>query len=235
MLFMTAPQGEFTLHVMELEGMLYSGTNQILASHLSVSLPLASSSGVLTPSLGLPVGFQMLMPVVKGSLFQNFSELWMKMSPSDLYSPQAQERYMIENMLVALANASAPMLTDADFTSTSALDPLVPFIVDAAYTYVFAVNALLKQGVPSESIGGGLSEPMSEADEKRSDFLGPNNVPPPQKTLRFFLVTEDGQRSRFFLRFSKKTQKRKTSPQRFGWQRETFATEECGDCDCDFP
>ena len=45
------------------------------------------------------------------------------------------------------------MLTDASFQQ-GPTTPFYLFIVDAAYTFVFAINSLLNQGIPPEDIFG---------------------------------------------------------------------------------
>ena len=61
MLFMPGPEAELTLYALELKGMLYNGTHQILASESALLMQLqqasahAAEEGALTPSQGFEV------------------------------------------------------------------------------------------------------------------------------------------------------------------------------------
>eukprot|EP00971_Amphidinium_carterae_P244491 4854781-Amphidinium_carterae.1 len=76
------------------------------------------------------------------------------MTTEDIYGQEARLRYELDELQNPLENASASMLSDVDFTSTDNLHPMVPFIFDAGYTLVLAVNDLLNSGVAMRNLSG---------------------------------------------------------------------------------
>eukprot|EP00971_Amphidinium_carterae_P142768 2828374-Amphidinium_carterae.1 len=147
------------MYVMETEGML--STYQIVASEIIDYLP----SNTYKPTNGLPVGFQKFLPVTQGSLYPQFVQLWNMLTPDDIYGSEATSRYMLDQMRVLPADASAPMLTAADFADASTIDVMIPFLFDAGYTFVNAINNLLNQGMdPTEILGQVLLEEVQKTD-----------------------------------------------------------------------
>eukprot|EP00403_Amphidinium_massartii_P034209 CAMPEP_0178457216 /NCGR_PEP_ID=MMETSP0689_2-20121128/46901_1 /TAXON_ID=160604 /ORGANISM="Amphidinium massartii, Strain CS-259" /LENGTH=195 /DNA_ID=CAMNT_0020083457 /DNA_START=41 /DNA_END=625 /DNA_ORIENTATION=- len=105
------------------------------------------------------------------------------MTPEDVYGVEARSRYMIDHFLVLPENADRPMLTEASF-STAEPHFLSPFVIDAAYTFVVAINNLLNAGIPGSEIAGtkllqevqntsftGVSGPVSY-DQEGADRVG---------------------------------------------------------------
>lgn len=93
--------------------------------------------------------------VSAGVSTQDFRELWSKMRATDVLSEEARARYGIDSFRIPLDEATVPPITDAGFVDPSlALDLYEPFLFDALYTFVIAINTLLNGGVPVEEIKG---------------------------------------------------------------------------------
>eukprot|EP00971_Amphidinium_carterae_P147577 2924643-Amphidinium_carterae.1 len=165
------------MYVMELEGLLY-GEFQLLASEIVDYLP----TNTLKPSQGLPLGFMKLLPVTQGSLYPKFVELWNMLTPDDIYGSEATARYMLDQMRVLPADASAPMLTEAEFADASTMDAMIPYLFDAGYTFVNAINNMLNNGTAPTAI---LGKPLLD-EVKRTNFEGISGI---------VTFNEDGDRS----------------------------------------
>ncbi len=104
-----------------------------------------------------PVGFMRWKPVSEGPKFGEFRSLWSSMRAEDVLSESARAALGIDHFRVPLEEATVPPITDAGF-----LDPDLgislyePFLFDALYTFVIAINVLLNGGTPVEDIKGDL-------------------------------------------------------------------------------
>ena len=104
-----------------------------------------------------PVGFMRWKPVSEGPKFGDFRSLWSSMRAEDVLSESARAALGIDHFRVPLEEATVPPITDAGF-----LDPELgislyePFLFDALYTFVIAINVLLNGGTPVEDIKGDL-------------------------------------------------------------------------------
>ena len=130
------------LPVLEEQGMLGSGW-QILASETAIVFD------------HFPVGFMRWKPVSRGPRFAEFMNHWAKMRAADVVSSVAKDRYKIDKFRVTLDEAIVPPITDSTFSIGDAgLDVYSTFYFDAAYAFVFAINALLNKGIPISEIKG---------------------------------------------------------------------------------
>lgn len=113
------------------------------------------ASETATNYANFPVGFMRWKPVSEGPKYQDFRELWSKMRATDVLSEEARARYGIDSFRIPLDEATVPPITDAGFVDPSlALDLYEPFLFDALYAFVIAINTLLNGGVPLEEIKG---------------------------------------------------------------------------------
>lgn len=77
------------------------------------------------------------------------------MRADDVLSVSARARYGLDMFRVPLEQATAPAMTDAGFADPSlALDLYEPFLFDALYTFLIAINQLLNGGYKVEEIKG---------------------------------------------------------------------------------
>ena len=139
------------LKLFEEEGMLYTEKYQWLGSEAVYLV----RSGAL-PSKSFPIGFQRLQPKTKGKLFDKFTDLWKKITVDDIYSSEAVARYRIDLMKVLPDNATAPKLTNENIQSIAQDGYLLelPFLFDAAYSFVTVIDKMLKSGTPKKDIHG---------------------------------------------------------------------------------
>ena len=113
---------------------------------------LSSEAGILYAPL--PVGFMQWRPVNVGRKLDGFLRHWSRLRAQDVLSSEARARYKIDLFRVPLEQATVPGITDESFQEE--LEIFTPFLFDALYTFVMAINALLRQGHALESIRGEL-------------------------------------------------------------------------------
>ncbi|CAK9062829.1 Metabotropic glutamate receptor 7 (mGluR7) [Durusdinium trenchii] len=121
------------------EGMLQSGW-QVLGSEAFTPY------GPTIFEADLPVGVMRWNPVSRGTKFANFTNLWSQLTVNDVMSADARSRYKYDNFKVPLSSATVPAVTDANFANGD-LPSYDSFLFDACYTFVVAINELLKSGV----------------------------------------------------------------------------------------
>ena len=147
---MTNTEANSAMYIMEQEGML--GTYQLVASE-SIGY---MESNTYKPTGGLPVGFLRFLPVTQGELFSRFADLWMNMTPEDLYGSEAEGRYMLNHLQVSLNDATVPKVTEATFADPYNIDVFNSMLFDAGYAAVNAINNLLNEGHEPTAIYGQL-------------------------------------------------------------------------------
>lgn len=104
-----------------------------------------------------PVGFMRWKPVSEGPKFEDFRQLWSSMRADDVLSESARAALGIDQFRVPLEEATVPPVTDAGFLDPElGLSLYEPFLFDALYTFVIAINVLLNGGTPVEDIKGEL-------------------------------------------------------------------------------
>lgn len=104
-----------------------------------------------------PVGFMRWKPVSEGPKFEDFRQLWSLMRADDVLSESARAALGIDQFRVPLEEATVPPVTDAGFLDPElGLSLYEPFLFDALYTFVIAINVLLNGGTPVEDIKGEL-------------------------------------------------------------------------------
>jgi len=132
--------------VMQTEGLLEPGW-QVLGSEA------VTPFGPAVTEADLPVGFMRWNPVSRGPKFADFQNMWSQMTENDVMSAAARARYKYDNFRVPLSSASVPAVTDANFVNGD-LPSYDTFLFDACYTFVFAINTLLNNGVALADIKG---------------------------------------------------------------------------------
>ena len=116
---------------------------------------LEQNWGCFRCSKPIPTNHDQPCFVSAGVSTQDFRELWSKMRATDVLSEEARARYGIDSFRIPLDEATVPPITDAGFVDPSlALDLYEPFLFDALYAFVIAINTLLNGGVPLEEIKG---------------------------------------------------------------------------------
>ena len=96
-------------------------------------------------------------PVSEGPKFEDFRQLWSLMRADDVLSESARAALGIDQFRVPLEEATVPPVTDAGFLDPElGLSLYEPFLFDALYTFVIAINVLLNGGTPVEDIKGEL-------------------------------------------------------------------------------
>ena len=113
---------------------------------------LSSEAGILYAPL--PLGFLQWRPVNVGRKLDAFLAHWSRLRASDVLSTEARARYQLEDFRVPLEQATVQGITDESFQEE--LEIFTPFLFDALYTFVMAINALLRKGHALESIRGEL-------------------------------------------------------------------------------
>ncbi|CAE8635377.1 unnamed protein product [Polarella glacialis] len=116
----------------------------------------------------IPIGFMQFFPVSKGPKFPEFEKLWLKLTADDVIGTDATSRYNLDKFKVTLDAMRVSKLEDSWFSDTSLMQLEEPFIFDAAYTFILAVNDLLSEGNSLTQIKG----PVLLAKLKKARFEG---------------------------------------------------------------
>ncbi|CAE8582168.1 unnamed protein product [Polarella glacialis] len=164
LLGMTTDQSSRFFPVMQDEGVLTQDW-QLLASK-SVSVNAASTSGFTKDDL--PIGFMQFYPVSKGPKFPEFEKLWLQLTADDVIGTDASSRYNLDKLKVSLDSMRVRKVDDSFFSNTSLMQLEEPFLFDAAYTFLLAVNDLLNEGKSLAQING----PVLLAKLKTASFEG---------------------------------------------------------------
>ena len=143
------------LRIMEQEDMLGPGW-QVLGSDTMNFLRTSNSGGPRPP------GFMYIDFVARGSLFSEFENLWSKLQPEDITSPEARDRYQLDKMREPLEDAA---VAAALSRGSSHLSTYAAFAFDAYYAFLIAINNLLQRGVAAK--GDELLEEL-----RRTQFMG---------------------------------------------------------------
>ncbi|CAE8646997.1 unnamed protein product [Polarella glacialis] len=164
LLVMTTDQSSSFFPVMRDEGVLTQDW-QLLASQ-AVSVDAGGTSGFTKDDI--PIGFMQFYPVSKGPKFPEFEKLWLQLTADDVIGMDASSRYNFDKLKVSLDSMRVRKVDDSFFSNTDLMMLEDPFLFDAAYTFVLAVNELLNEGKSLAQING----PVLLAKLKTNSFEG---------------------------------------------------------------
>eukprot|EP00420_Gonyaulax_spinifera_P018252 CAMPEP_0197897074 /NCGR_PEP_ID=MMETSP1439-20131203/41586_1 /TAXON_ID=66791 /ORGANISM="Gonyaulax spinifera, Strain CCMP409" /LENGTH=1155 /DNA_ID=CAMNT_0043517679 /DNA_START=115 /DNA_END=3582 /DNA_ORIENTATION=+ len=159
LLIMTPDQATQFLYVLSSVNVICTPLNnwqcepfQILGSEAIGIVP-----GIITdfePAKDTPVGLMKFNPVSRGRLFPQFETMWKALRRDDVIGAAPTAKYKIDYFQTPLASATSAPITDAMFDNLNLFNLEDPFLFDAGYTYIHAVNNLMLTGKTLDQITG---------------------------------------------------------------------------------
>lgn len=148
LLFLSQSMLKDFVNIMALEGML-GPSWQVICSDSCNSM--ARLNGVL------PAGFMYFDFVGRGALYPKLEELWKELELDDIVGAEALARYHLDGMKAPLNNTLVEeVLRRTTSEGSSMISTYGAFAFDAYYAFLFAINALLHQGLSPSAIRGEL-------------------------------------------------------------------------------